>query len=258
MKRIGGAVALLLLAGAARAQTMLDQEQRLIEIHSLLIALPPGTAPGAYRPWDVSLGIELVTIPAIDGTTGIKRQITASDRTPIFPRPRFALGLPAPADFRAYVGLAYIPPIPINDVSSHLLGLEGSFSWDRGGPFSVGLRGYGVVAQSKSPVTDPNTRDTLDTFDVGADLSAAYRFDFTPGSVTPFAGAGVSYVAGNFRVTSDNQLLTSRTVNPGLNAGVRFFSRLGIEGMVEWVVYPGRLVHPIFTIAWMPTWFTQR
>ena len=40
---------LALTAGAARAQTMLDQEQRLIEIHSLLIALQPGNAPGAYR-----------------------------------------------------------------------------------------------------------------------------------------------------------------------------------------------------------------
>jgi len=29
------------LAGAARAQTMLDQQQRLIDIHDLLLDLPP-------------------------------------------------------------------------------------------------------------------------------------------------------------------------------------------------------------------------
>ena len=45
-----GIACLLFAAGAARAQVMLDQEQRLIEIHSLLIALQPGNAPGAYAP----------------------------------------------------------------------------------------------------------------------------------------------------------------------------------------------------------------
>ena len=104
---------LAVAAGSAQAQTMLDQEQRLIEIHSLLVALQPGNPPGAYRPGEVSLGLEIIVIPSIDGTTGGKRQITASDRTPAFPRPRFAIGLPAPTDFRAFVGLAYIPPIAI-------------------------------------------------------------------------------------------------------------------------------------------------
>jgi len=87
---------LALAAGAARAQTMLDQEERLIEIHSLLIALQPGNAPGAYRAGELSLGLELIVIPPIDGITGGKRQITASDQTPVFPRPRLAIGLPAP------------------------------------------------------------------------------------------------------------------------------------------------------------------
>ena len=44
------AVLLAALAGGARAQTMLDQEQRLIEIHSLLVALPALEAPGALAP----------------------------------------------------------------------------------------------------------------------------------------------------------------------------------------------------------------
>lgn len=244
--------ALIFASGAAGAQTMLDQEQRLIEIHSLLIALPPSTAPGAYQPWEASFGLELVTIPTIDGTTGGKRQITASDRTPLFPRPRLALGLPAPADFRAYVGIAYIPPLQINDVSSHLGALEAALSWNRGGPLSIGLRAWGVLAESKSPVTDPNTRDTLDTTDVGADLSAAWRFDLSPLAVTPFAGVGLAHIAGDFRVTSDQELLTSRTWDAGFDAGVRLYSRYGIEAVVEWVAWPRRLVHPLFSIAWVP------
>src|SRR5207253_3187969 len=127
-------VSLLLASAAARGQTMLDQEVRLVEIHSLLIALPPGNAPGAYGPGELSLGLELITIPTIDGTTGGKRQITASDRTPLFPRPRVTLGLPAPEGFRAHVGLAYIPPITLNEVSSHLGAIDAGLAWAPEGP----------------------------------------------------------------------------------------------------------------------------
>lgn len=237
-------------AGAARAQTMLDQEQRLIEVHSLLIALQPGNAPGAFRAGDSSLGLELIGIPPIDGTTGGKRQITASDRTPVFPRPRFAVGLPAPPGFRAFVGLAYIPPIAIRGVSSHFGGLEAGIAWAPGGPFTAGLRGHGMVARSKSPVTDPATRDTLDTVELGADVSAGYRFEFGAGSATPFASAGVTRVAGDFRVASDGYVLTSRTTNLGLTGGVRLFAHQGIEVVAQLVVFPGRLVHPAVSLAW--------
>lgn len=249
MKRLG--ILCLLLAGSARAQTMLDQEQRLIEVHSLLIALQPGNAPGALEPGAFSLGFEVITIPTIDGTTGGKRQITASDRTPVFPRPRLAIGLPAPADFRAFVGLAYIPPISINGVSSHFGGIEAGLAWAPAGPLSVGLRGHGLLARSESPVTDPNTRDRLDTAEFGADLSAGYRFDFGIGSVTPFASAGLTRVASDFLVTSDSTTLTSRTVNPGFGGGLRLLARPGLEAVAQLIVFPGRLVHPGFGLAWV-------
>ena len=108
-----------------------------------------------------------------------------------------------------------------------------------------------VVARSESPVTEPTTRDTLDTVDFGADLGAGYRFDFGPGSVTPFASVGVSRISGEFHVTSDNSVLNSTTTNPGIIAGVRLLSKLGLEGVAELVVFPGRLVHPSFSLAWV-------
>ena len=244
---------LFLAAGPAAAQTMLDQEERLIEIHSLLVALPPVAPPAAYRAGEASLGVEVVAIPAIDGTTGGKRQITASDRTRAFPRPRLALGLPAPEGFRAFAGIAYIPPIPIRDVSSHLAAAEAGIAWAPAA-LAAGLRGHVAYARSRAPVTDPATRDTLRTLELGADLSAGYRLDLGLGSLTPYAGVGISRVAGDFRVTSDGVLLSSRTTNPSLSAGVRLFARQRIEAIAELVVFPGRLVHPSFRVAWVPDW----
>jgi hypothetical protein len=251
--RLAALLAVLFAAAAGRAQTMLDQEERLIEIHSLLLAMEPGGPPGAYDWGQASLGVEMITIPPIDGTTGGKRQITASDRTPIYPRLRFALGLPAPEGFRASVGLAYIPPIELREVSSHLGALSGELAWTPG-PFALGLRANVLVARSTSPVTDPATRDTLHDVEYGADVSAGYSFPLGVGTLTPYAGAGVTRVIGNFQVTSDGYVLHSRTVNPSLDAGVRLLAARSFEAAAELVAWPGRLVHPGFRIAWVPRW----
>ena len=250
--------ALAVFAGSARAQTMLDQEQRLIEIHSLLVGLPPGAAPGAYRPGEVSLGLEVVGIPPINGQTGGKFQITASDHTPLFPRPRLAVGLPAPAGYRAFAGLAYIPPITFRKVSSHLGALEAGIAWVPQGPITAGIRGHVLVARSKSPVTEPDTRDTLDNFEYGADVSAGYRLDLGLATITPFGGVGVTRVSGDFLVTSDNYVLTSRTTNVGFTGGLQLFAGRNVEGVVEMVVFPGRLVHPSFRLAWVFDPFQRR
>jgi hypothetical protein len=237
-------------AGPARAQTMLDQEQRLIEIHSLLVALPAVEAPAALGAGEASLGLEVVAIPDIDGTTGGKRQITASDRTRAFPRPRLALGLPAPPGFRAYAGVAYIPPVPIREVSTHLGAVEAGLAYAPG-PLAAGLRGHVLYARSQSPVTDPATRDTLRTLEFGADLCAGYRLGLGPISATPYLGIGITRVAGDFRVTSDGVVLTSRTNNLGVEAGIRLLAMGHLEGVAELVVFPHRLVHPTFRLAYV-------
>src|SRR5512141_1981072 len=149
------------LVTGARAQTMLDQELRLIDIHDLLLDLPPVQAPGALRSLELDVGVEAITIPSIDGTTGGKRQITASDHTPVFPRPRLMLGLPAPEGFRTFAGISYIPPITVQDVNTHFAALEAGIAYAPG-PLALGVRGHAVYAFSRSPVTDPAARDTLE------------------------------------------------------------------------------------------------
>jgi hypothetical protein len=236
---------------------MLDQEQRLIEIHSLLVALPATEAPGALRPWQASFGLEIITIPEIDGTTGGKVQLTASDHTRAFPRPRVALGLPIGGAFTGYVGAAYIPPIQVNGVSSHLGGLEGGVAWSQG-PWAAAVRGQAVYADSKSPVTDPSTRDTLLTTVLGGDLSGAYTFDLGAVRLTPYAGVGVVWVDGHFTVESDGHTLTSQTTRPALGVGLRAFGWKDLEAVAEFIDYPDRLQHLTVKLAWAPAFGAQR
>ncbi len=249
--RAAAAALLLGLAGAARAQTMLDQEQRLIEIHSLLVALPALEAPGALARWQARVGAEVITIPVIDGTTGGKVQLTASDQARAFPRLRAALGLPLGGDLRGFAGLGYVPPLEVNRVSSNMLGLEAGAAWTRGA-LAAGLRVHGEWATSKSPVTDPATRDQLVTRIGGADLSAAWRFELGPVGVTPYASAGVARIDGTFTVTSDGHVLTSANTDLALSAGVRLHALDRLEVVAELVAWPGVMVHPGFSVAWTP------
>ena len=215
-----------------------------------------GDAPGAYRPGQLSVGVEIIGVPPIDGSTGVrgtpgfKRQITASDKSAAFPRPRLALGLPAPEGFRAFAGLAYIPPVEFKSVSVHYLAGEGGIAWVPG-PLRVGIRAHALYAKSESPVTDPVIRDTLHVGEYGADLSGAYEQLFGPLAVTPYAGVGLSHLVGNFRVTSDAVLLTSNRTALTLNGGVRLVLSKRWQGIAEADFYPGRMIHPAFRLGYL-------
>jgi len=253
-----GALAALVLcaAASAEAQTLLSQEQRLIDVHALLLDLPPVDAPGTLRSGQLSVGVEVIGVPPIDGSTGtpgvqgFKRQITASDRTPVFPRPRLALGLPTPESFRAFVGLSYVPPIEVSSVSLHYIAGEVGFAWVPG-PLTVGVRAHALHGQSESPVTDPTTRDRLRLTEFGAEVSAGYLFDLGAFGITPYGGIGVSRTSGNFRVTSDGVTLTSDDTAAALHAGVRLLFGKRWLGVAEADAYPGRLVHPNFRVAYL-------
>jgi hypothetical protein len=245
------AAPLVIAAGVARAQTMADQEERLIDIHSLLLDLPPLQAPGVLAPGRAVVGLELVTIPPIDGTTGSREQITASDRTPVYPRPRLAIGLPAPEGFRAFAGLSYIPPFRINDVSTHYGALEAGLAWVPGA-FRVGLRGHGLYAESRSPVTDPSTRDTLYTGGWGADASTSWRLALRHRlELEPYAGAGIVGLSSDFHVTSDRNVLHGDYTGPALHAGLRLGWKDRWEALTELDSYPNRLVHVNFRVGWL-------
>lgn len=236
------AVAVCATPGAVRAQTMLDQERRLIDIHSLLLDLPPLQAPAALARGTLDASLEAVTIPHIDGTTGSKRQITASDRTPLFPRPRAMLGLPAPAGFLAFAGVALIPPIAIREVSTSYAAAEAGLGFAPG-VLRAGLRGHALYARSTSPVTDPTTRDVLETREWGADATIGTHLELSAFALEPYAGGGVVSLRGRFRVTSDGTVLRSAHTGAALQAGLRAVFRSRWELVTEVDAYPGRLVH---------------
>lgn len=242
--RAAGLLALALCAapGAARAQYVPYLEARLIDVHSLLLDLPPLQAPAALRAGVLDPSLEVVTIPYIDGDVGTKHELTASDHTRLFPRPRLMLGLPAPLGLRAFVGASYIPPIEIRRVSTHFAAVEAGLG-AAPGPLRLGLRGHAVYAISRSPVTEPDTRDLLRTELIGADAAVGVHLGQGPLELEPYAGAGLVSLRGRFRVTVDGTVLRSTYTGAALHAGLRLVLRSHWEAVAEADAYPGRLDH---------------
>jgi hypothetical protein len=244
------ALALCAASGAARAQDVPYLESRLIDVHSLLLDLPPLQAPAALRAGALDASLEVVTIPYIDGEVGTKHELTASDHTRIFPRPRLMLGLPAPLGLRAFAGVSYIPPIEIRRVSTHYLAAEAGLGLAPG-PLRLGLRGHAVHAISRSPVTEPATRDVLRTELLGADASAGVHLGNGALELEPYAGAGLVALRGRFRVTVDGTVLRSSYAGLALYAGLRLLLRSRWEAVAEADAYPGRLTHADLRLGYL-------
>lgn len=244
------AIASLLAASAARAQSLVQQEHRLMEIHSLLLDLPPVQAPGALGPGALGASLEVVTIPFINGHAGPMQEQTASDHTRLFPRPRLQLGLPGFAGARAFVGIAYIPPVRIRRVSTDYVAAEGGLSLATGA-LRLGARLHGLHADSRAPVTDPETRDRLLTWEWGADVSAGLPLARGPVEVTPYAGLGLVSLWSRFRVVVDGTVLHRSYTSAALDGGVRLLWRSRWEAVAEVVSYPGRLTHADLRLGYL-------
>lgn len=244
------ALAISAVPGASRAQYMPSLESRLIDVHSLLLDLPPSQAPAALSSGTIDASLEVVTIPHIDGNVGSKRELTASDHTRLFPRPRLMLGLPAPKGLRAFVGISYIPPLEIRQVSTSYGAAEVGVAF-ASGLVRAGVRGHAVYAITRSPVTDPATKDVLHTQLVGADASIGAQLGAGGLEFEPYLGGGLVSLHGRFRVTADGTVLESEYTGAALHVGLRLLVSSRFETVAEVDDYPGRLVHVDFRLGYL-------
>jgi hypothetical protein len=236
------AAAMAAAPGTPRAQGVAAQQRRLMEIHALLLDLPPVQPPAALPAGAIQPSLEAVTIPPIDGTVGDKRELTAADHTRLFPRPRLALGLPAPPGLRAFAGLSYIPPVRIRRVSVDDLAAEAGLG-AAPGRLLLGVRVYALYASATAPVTVPTTRDELQAWEWGADVSAGLHLGGATLAVDPYLGAGLVLLRARFHVAVDGSVLRSERAIAALHAGVRLALGRRWEVVAESDTYPGRLTH---------------
>jgi hypothetical protein len=117
---------------------------------SILTGLGP---PRARDRWSFEIGLELDSIPHLSEDQRrvgfIGQKVEDLNRLPLFFRPRLTIGLPAAWS----LDIAYVPPIEIRGVKSHLFSLGLERPVYATGPWVLGLRFYGQVGSVESDFT---------------------------------------------------------------------------------------------------------
>ena len=233
---------------------MLDQEQRLIEIHSLLVALPALQAPGALAPlagrgsaWRSSPSRSSTAPPAARPSSppptspapsrGCARRWACRWAAPGAPSPGWATSRPSRSTRSAPTCSAWRP----------------APAWS-----ARPVRGRASACTAsgptrRSPVTDPATRDQLVTRIGGADLSAAWRLRARPRRAhalrRPRRRPGGRHLHRHQRrPPADQHHHRPRALRGHPPAGASG----QLEVVAELIAWPGVLVHPGFSLAWVP------
>ncbi len=158
---VGAAILLIAAAGTTSAQIIDDVEEldwdrpevwamKYFNSVSLLTGLGP---PRAREPWSFEIGLELDTIPHLDegqrriGFGGAK--VEDLNRLPVFFRPRLTIGLPA----KWSLDVAYVPPLEVRGVKSHLFALGLERPVYSAGPWTLGIRFIGQIGEVESDFT---------------------------------------------------------------------------------------------------------
>lgn len=117
---------------------------------SILTGLGP---PEARDRWSFEFGLQLDAIPRLSedqrrvGFGGTK--VEDLNRLPVFFRPRLTIGLPAAWS----LDVAYVPPVEVQGVKSHLLSLGLERPVYSAGPWTLGIRFYGQIGEVEADFT---------------------------------------------------------------------------------------------------------
>lgn len=240
-----GLLAVLLPAGGLAAQSLCKpaastSEARLLAFFASPLAFAVAPEVGTLERWQVSIVGELTAVPtapaAINRSTGACgfNKSENSALSPVFPRPRLALGLGAGFAVEA----SWLPPVTVADATPHIG--AAALSWSPTGltlPFgsSLTIRAHATVGGVDGPVTCP--RNELQLLNVNEPCYGSEPSDDTyepnvrgleavvvrrEGKLHWYAGLGANAVAARFVVnfTDDRGFLDNNTVEISLMRAV--------------------------------------
>jgi hypothetical protein len=246
-----------------------DNEYELLSFYTAPITFSPGGFIESLKSGAVRISVDATYVPTPgDDIRQPERcygqqKTENTDLTPVFPRPRLTLGLPA----RFFLEASYLPPITVQDATPNLLSVAfGRVQTVRSGahPVLLQLRAHGTVGRVRGPITCPQEvvqQQTASRACYGAAPSEdTYRPNMFGGEAalamsdanerkTAYIGTGATRIVPRFKVgflQADNYLdetriRVNRTVVPIFAGGsYKIWPRVGVSAEIYAV--PGDLV----------------
>ena len=184
---------------------------------------------GAPKVKGAVLSLELSMIPAMRCAdrvvwynNGLKTEET--NKVPLLPRPRLQVGLPKLAGFDGYLGVAYVPPVPLGSTSMHHAGFELGLSRSLSASLTAGLRYHAAVSKVADDIaqavddTAPTVLDFYANGMWGLGLHAGYEGGGLPKGFALYSGFGYVNV-GTFFLVGDDAVIQN---NPDPYRGVEY------------------------------------
>lgn len=154
-----GAMASVTVPAAAFAQCRVPastNEAKLLAYYAVPLAFSPGGVLEMQPPGSVRAAVDVTVIPepsdALRNTNRCFRPKSENTQlSPVFPRPRFAVGLPGGVALEA----SYLPPVSIADAKANLASFAVSVVRPLRGSVALALRGHLTTGSVQGPITCP-------------------------------------------------------------------------------------------------------
>jgi hypothetical protein len=195
-------------------------EYDLLSFYTAPISFSPGGFVERLSKGSIQLSVEATYVPSPSASVRQpeecygQRKDENTDLSPVFPRPRLAIGLPASLVFE----VSYLPPITVADATPNLLSVSLARVQDVNEgprPLTLALRVHGTVGRVRGPITCPSDvlqqrsasvacygrEESEDTFRpnmFGGEVALATRS--ANGRMSAYAGAGATRIVPRFKV----------------------------------------------------------
>lgn len=210
------------------------QQDFLQNYTALGFTLSPLHGPVPHEAGRGSIGLDLAVLPPL----GCKRRFVLdwtkteeTNKLPVIPKPRLTFAFPALGPVRLYAGMAYLPPVTVDNNRVTLISGEfgAGFLLGSAEKFQLGTRFHATSAKAIADIatafrpSDPAVLDYYQANSFGLDASVGYDL----GTVTPWASVGVTDLSTIFVVGDDAVIANNLHPYAGPVASV------GVDGLVK-------------------------
>ncbi|MFT6821517.1 MAG: hypothetical protein ACJATT_005347 [Myxococcota bacterium] len=223
-------------AGIAQPEDYEEQVQQdfLQNYTALGFTMSALHAPVPHEAGRGSIGLDLAVIPPLGCTRRFVLDWTKTEETnklPVVPKPRVSFAFPALGPVRLYAGMAYLPPVTVDNNRVTLVSGEfgAGFVFGSSEKFQLGARFHATSAKAVADIatafriSDPAVLDYYQSNTFGLDASVGYAL----GTITPWASVGVTDVSTLFVVGDDGVIANNLHPYAGPVASV------GVDGLVK-------------------------
>ncbi len=195
--------------------------------------------PIPHEPGHAGVGLDVGIIPPLGCEKRFVLNYTKTEDTnksPIVPRPRIIVALPALGKVVPYIGGAYVPPVPLLGTVNVIASLEVGAGAPIGEHFQLGGRFHATTQKTVGDIAgafdpeDPPVDDIFVASTMGLDVLAGWETEH----ITPFLAAGVTDVSTFFLIGDDGYVANNLHpyFGPTFSVGAdgKLFEHLHIAG----------------------------